>query len=59
MKALFNLKYSPNSIGITVKVKTPDVDRGMGDFRNIFTKIVDTTGDDLYKLANELANNYR
>lgn len=58
MKALFNLKYSPNSIGITVKVKTPDVDRGMGDFRKIFTKIVDTTDDDLYKLA-KLANNYR
>ncbi|CAH2005369.1 unnamed protein product [Acanthoscelides obtectus] len=53
MKALSNSKFPPCSVGDTVIVKIPDVDRGRGDFRNILMTVIEKTEDDFYKLANK------
>ena len=53
MKALSNSKFPPCSVGDTVRVQIPDVDRGRGDFRNIFMTVIKKTNDDFYKLANK------
>ena len=53
MKALSNSKFPPCSVEYTVRVQIPDIDRGRGDFRNIFMTVIKKTNDDFYKLANK------
>ena len=48
-----NEKFAPASIGDTVRVKIPDVDRGRTDSRNVLAVITDVEDEDFYKLANE------
>ncbi|XP_050307832.1 KRAB-A domain-containing protein 2-like [Anthonomus grandis grandis] len=43
MKALSNSKFPPCSVGDTVRVTIPDVDRGRGDFRNILMTVIEKT----------------
>ena len=52
MKAMKNSKFPPCSVGDTVRVKIPDVDRGRGDFRNVLMTVVERTDDGFYKLGN-------
>ncbi|XP_047505092.1 KRAB-A domain-containing protein 2-like [Pieris napi] len=52
MKALSNLKFPPCSVGDTVRVQIPDVDRGRGEFRNVLMVVIEKAGD-LYRLGNE------
>ncbi|CAH2005632.1 unnamed protein product [Acanthoscelides obtectus] len=53
MKALSNSKFPPCSVGDTVRVKIPDVDRVRGDFRNILMTVIEKIYDEFYKLANK------
>lgn len=50
--SLINLKFPPCSVGDTVRVQIPDVDRGRGEFRNVLMAVIEKA-DDLYRLGNE------
>lgn len=46
-------KFPPASIGDTVRVTIPDVDRGRGDPRNILFAVVSINDEDYYELGNK------
>ncbi|XP_071051121.1 KRAB-A domain-containing protein 2-like [Onthophagus taurus] len=44
-------KFPPVSIGTSVRVFVPEVDRGRGDARNIIGVVLDKTDDELYQIG--------
>ncbi|KAL4709053.1 hypothetical protein ACJJTC_005914 [Scirpophaga incertulas] len=44
-------KIPPVSLGTTVRIPVPEVDRGRGDARNILTVVLHKSDDDLYQLC--------
>lgn len=52
MTTLLDSRFPPSSVGDTVRVQIPDVDRGRGDLRNILLSVVEIK-DNFYKLGNE------
>ena len=51
MKINSDKKFPPASVGITVRVPIPDVDRGRGELRNILAVVMAVTQDGFYQLV--------
>ena len=46
-------KFPPASLGDTVRVPIPDVDKGRGDPRNVLAVVMNVTEDGFYRLGTE------
>ena len=44
-------KFPPASVGTTVRVPIPDIDRGRGELRNILAVVMMVTQDGFYQLG--------
>lgn len=51
MLKLSSKQFPPASVGMTVRVPIPDVDRGRGDARNILAIVTEVTDDGFYRLG--------
>ena len=51
MKINSDKKFPPASVGTTVRVPIPDVDRGRGELRNILAVVMTVTQDGFYQLG--------
>ena len=53
MKMDTDKKFPPASLGDTVRVPIPDVDKGRGDPRNVLAVVMNVTEDGFYRLGTE------
>lgn len=53
MQKISDAKFPPASVGDTVTVSVPKVDRGRGDPRNVVAVVLEATEDGFYKLGNK------
>lgn len=51
MKLLSDKKFGEVSVGKTVRIPIPDVDRGKGDLRNILGVVLEITDDGYYRVG--------
>ncbi|GBO23460.1 hypothetical protein AVEN_18634-1 [Araneus ventricosus] len=51
MKMNSEKMFPTNSLGTTVRVPIPDVDKGRGDARNILAVLISVTEDGFYRLG--------